>query len=802
MFRHYEMPSHPNGDSSQSIAAERPKDRTGRACERCRQMKIKCDQATTCSNCQSSFNDCVYTEPRRKRKASPHFDRLQELEKRVKAMEETYQASTTRDSPQSQIASTQQQAYPSSTDGATAPRFQDQPNNRPNEGEARFGCSSADRAFIDRLKIELGDGPGADFDSRLRLRDRPAVRLFHSADPEPRFTSLPPRERAEYLTNRALDSTVLYHVLHRPTFDSVFELLYSLDPSDYGTEEMRHIPLVYALMALGCLSEKIDDGLSESGDDIIAERTNYFATCRGLVDLNDCTDIISLQAVFYMNLFLLSTERLSLCYTYLTHAFSLAIRNNLQQPSTRGDIITAEIQRRLFWSLRQLLMAVASMCGYPAPINSNEVDIEEPQDLDDIELKSTRVSHSLQDPTMIRNMSGFIGLLKLHNILDRAVRKIYSSSVLRRKMNSEPTSHFVSNETIIGLEEELQKWVNTSLPVQFRMGQKRLEPHLEKAKHELWMTYLHVQIVLYRPFLHYFANNNEANGEVVHGFRKYASACVDASRNLIYLLEDMHRDELLWGTQWRTAYMICTASLSLIYVINRSRVPDTVRSFTMDLNRAKKMLKCLIPYSPHGRRIHVVLTVLIAAFAKSERGSLPQTPNNTAQPNSGEGGTATYNPSMTEQVSDNLSREYLNETIYPSSGSFLPVLETDAPRRNPNDTFAAISALQPSISHIPTTSTVSVLGDSHFQPSAPGPTVPITVPENVIPQTHELATDAICPAAPVHPPEPSQSNPARYLEARPFDLPRPSGVSSYQLGTEFGEFDELTEDILNLDNLF
>jgi hypothetical protein len=173
-------------------------------------------------------------------------------------------------------------------------------------------------------------------------------------------------------------------------------------------------------------------------------RTNYFATCRGLVDLNDCTDIISLQAVFYMNLFLLSTERLSLCYTYLTHAFSLAIRNNLQ---LRGDINTAEIQRRLFWSLRQLLMAVASMCGYPAPISSNEIDIEEPQDLDDTELNSTGASHSLQDPTMIRNMSGFIGLLKLHNILDQVVRKIYSSRGLRRKMNNKPTSHFVSNET-------------------------------------------------------------------------------------------------------------------------------------------------------------------------------------------------------------------------------------------------------------------------------------------------------------------------------------------------------------------
>jgi hypothetical protein len=158
---------------------------------------------------------------------------------------------------------------------------------------------------------------------------------------------------------------------------------------------------------------------------------------------------------------------------------------------------------------------------------------------------------------------------------------------------------------------------------------------------------------------------------------------------------------------------------------------------------------------------------------------------------------------MTEQVSNNLSREYLNEAIYPDPGSFLPVLETEAPQRNPNDTVAAISALQPPISHIPTTSTVSVLGDSHIQPSAPGSTVPITVPENVIPQAHEPVTETICTPAPVHPPELSQSNIAHYdLEVRPFDLQRPSGVDNYQLGREFGEFDELTEDILNCDYLF
>lgn len=307
MFRHVQMPPPPSGNASQSDAAGRPKGRTRQACERCRQMKIKCDGVTTCNHCRTSFNgarsflcrsvvikpqavgwaqltgtDCVYPEPRRKRKASPHFDRLQELEKRVKAMEESYQTvSATKDSFRSPNSATQH--HPPSTAGANdvGP---DPPDSRPparsSQGEARFGFSSADRAFIERLKAELGDWPGADFDSRLHIREKPGEKLFQPANPAPRVVRLPPRVRAEHLINIALDASVLYHVVHRPTFDSAFELLYSLDRSDYGEGELRHIPLVYALMALGCLFEKIGESSSESGDDMTAERNVFVLLCR------------------------------------------------------------------------------------------------------------------------------------------------------------------------------------------------------------------------------------------------------------------------------------------------------------------------------------------------------------------------------------------------------------------------------------------------------------------------------------------------------------------------------------------
>ncbi|KAL2819219.1 fungal-specific transcription factor domain-containing protein [Aspergillus granulosus] len=810
MFRHSQLPTIPNGDSSQSNTTKGPKDRTRRACERCRQMKIKCDHAATCSNCRSSFNDCVYTESRRKRKASPPVDRLQELEKRVKAMEESYQAiSTARDSPQSLKSMAQQQCYPPPISGATASHPQHRPNRHLDEGEARFGCSSGDRAFIDRIKVELGKGPGADFDSRLRLRDRPGTKLLHSASLEPRAISLPPRERAEHLTNIALDSTVLYHVIHRPTFDSAFELLYSLDSSDYGQEERRHIPLVYALMALGCLSERRDHGLSDSPNDVTAERTKYFVTCRDIVDQNDCSDIVTLQTIFYMNLLILSTERLSICYTSLTHALSLAIRVNFQQPSTGDDRVTAEIKRRLFWTLRQLLIAVASMCGYPPPINSNEVDIEEPDDIDDTELKPTRLSTSLQDPSKLRSMSDSIGLLKLHKILERVVRGIYPSGGVQRKRNSGSTDHPVSYQTVIEIERELQTWADTSL-LGLNLGQ-RLPPHLKKAKYELWMTYFHVQIFLYRPFVHYFADKTEANGHTVHGLNKYASACVDASRNLIYLAEDMYRDGLFYGTHWRTAYMICTAGLSLIYVVVSSKTPETVKSLKVDLNRAKKMLECLIPYSPHGRRIHVALTVLIAAFVKSDHGSQYESPNDIAETNMNMGDTVkTYTASPTEQASGNLSQknrnsirsEMVRETMAPSPGSLLRSMETGTSQPNPAEMPDIIPASQPIIPQLGTTLIPAGYEDPATQPGAPVAAVPIPVSENTIPQPAEPVTEVIYPAAPSQALELRPSDQTYYLEAQPFNLQRPTEGGDSQLGREFVDFGDLTEDILSFEYLF
>jgi hypothetical protein len=126
------------------------------------------------------------------------------------------------------------------------------------QGETGYQGYSADRAFIQRMKEKFGTWPGIDIKGRLRPRDIAPPSLFKSDNQLADQASLPPKKRALELIEAALNSHTPLHIVHRPSFDESFHVLYSLGPQEYGAEEMRLLPLVYALMALGCLFTEPD----------------------------------------------------------------------------------------------------------------------------------------------------------------------------------------------------------------------------------------------------------------------------------------------------------------------------------------------------------------------------------------------------------------------------------------------------------------------------------------------------------------------------------------------------------------
>lgn len=131
------------------------------------------------------------------------------------------------------------------------------------QGEMEFQGYSADRTFIQELKEKLGDWPGGDT-TRSQLPPSLSVPgLFDLDDRLSDEATLPTKEWATKLVETALDAQILLQIIHRPSFDASFSLIYSLDRPEYSMREVKFLPLLYAVLAYGCLF--IESGSVSSG---------------------------------------------------------------------------------------------------------------------------------------------------------------------------------------------------------------------------------------------------------------------------------------------------------------------------------------------------------------------------------------------------------------------------------------------------------------------------------------------------------------------------------------------------------
>lgn len=72
--------------------------------------------------------------------------------------------------------------------------------------------------------------------------------------------TLPSKAVASELVDSALESVcTLSRVVHRPSFDAMFHRVYDLGPTKHGAEELTFLPLLYAVMAVGCFSSTAKD---------------------------------------------------------------------------------------------------------------------------------------------------------------------------------------------------------------------------------------------------------------------------------------------------------------------------------------------------------------------------------------------------------------------------------------------------------------------------------------------------------------------------------------------------------------
>ncbi|KAI9367971.1 fungal-specific transcription factor domain-containing protein [Aspergillus egyptiacus] len=580
--------------------------RVTRACDECRRKKIKCDGKQPCTHCTVYSYECTYDQPsnRRRNPAPQYVEALENRLHKAEALLRVVLPDLNLDDPQFDIHATEQllqavkreklqqpPAQPPAPSDTNVPAETAGPDSTADESLLESmvdntGCLDLDDQghwdyhghtsgiiFLRRLRKQLGvPQPGS---SEIPLHARPALQHFFespkSMSESPQESTLlpthdlPARDVARRLCHNALeDGCALMRFVHEPSFYAMFDRIYDTPPEQFTNEENSFLPLLYIVMSVGCLFS--DDGagtLDVSGyESAIGQGFQYFKAGRQLLEITDCRDLMSLQAICFMVLFLQSSAKLSTCYSYVGIALRSALRLGLHRSVTFNfNPVERELRRRIFWVIRKMDVYVSTLLGLPQMLSDDDIDQEYPLPVDGDFITKDGIL-----PTPEGHIHAMIGAnahTRLSNIILKIVKYIYPLKTAQHKSKSDQR-YVVSHSKIREIERDLQSWME-ELPAALRPGTE-VSPPIERIRQLLRISYAHAQMVMYRPFLHYVSSGSQARGVDRRSYA-CAAACVSVSRNIVHITTGMHKKGLLNGSFWFTMYTTYFAILSLLFFV-------------------------------------------------------------------------------------------------------------------------------------------------------------------------------------------------------------------------------------------
>lgn len=143
-------------------------------------------------------------------------------------------------------------------------------------GHWDFHGGSSGTVFVRRMREQFGGLLGNDHSAPLFPRiPRPIMNppIFDSPRSSmespmesglPNTLDLPSREVAKVLCNCSLDRACsLLRFVHPPSFYEMVDRIYDIPPESFGDRENLFLPLLYVVLALGCMFHSDEEGEDE-----------------------------------------------------------------------------------------------------------------------------------------------------------------------------------------------------------------------------------------------------------------------------------------------------------------------------------------------------------------------------------------------------------------------------------------------------------------------------------------------------------------------------------------------------------
>ncbi|GAB7351299.1 hypothetical protein MBLNU459_g1714t2 [Dothideomycetes sp. NU459] len=173
---------------------------------------------------------------------------------------------------------------------------------------------------------------------------------------------------------------------------------------------------------------------------------------------------------------------------------------------------------------------------------------------------------------------------------------------------------------IAAIENELGSWFN-ALPHELMLDGDE-NPHSLRAQLLLRLAYAHVQMVLYRPFLHHATKDLRPSKEIKYKAYACGSACVKAAMQVVWLAEALEARGLFNEANWFVALVVSFAATILMLFVLSNEGDSTINETADAAERIKNILARRAGESPSAKRCSKFLQEL--CDARSKRASISE----------------------------------------------------------------------------------------------------------------------------------------------------------------------------------
>ncbi|PVH75708.1 hypothetical protein DL98DRAFT_316562 [Cadophora sp. DSE1049] len=399
--------------------------------------------------------------------------------------------------------------------------------------------------------------------------------LLESPMPQIEFSvkELPSKADAMAFCHTALsDVFVLTRFIHQPTFYAIVDRIYTVPSRDFDCEERRALPLLYAVLAIGCFFNKDRKAHSDEGDSDSYVQQGYklFSEAHRFLNITSCRHLTCLQTICCLTIFLQSVAQFDNSYLYMGIAVRCALRLGLHRSIPAGsNPVEQEMRKRTFWALRQMDVYLSGLLGMPQMLSEEDIDQDYPLEIDDECIRPDGISP--MRPPKVSYMVFVNAHSRLIKILLKVMKYIYPTTGLETNVGRRRLL-YINYAKIREIEGDLQRWTVELNFILRPTGQT--SPEVERVQQLLHMSFAHVEMVLYRPFLHYLSGNLRAERNAQA--QACAQACLMVSQKIVDRLEQMAQKRVLLGSHWFTMYTTYFAVLNLLYFIHEGP-PSSLR---------------------------------------------------------------------------------------------------------------------------------------------------------------------------------------------------------------------------------